>query len=399
MVLQVAASARVGVRSGERGTASGSAIPRQRRGRRIPGNGRRAATAEPQATADNREDEFAEAGGAEDPADQLEDERAEAERGEDSTDDLEDEFAEAVERKDYARELEDEFYEEADSPETGEEKDAAADFEAQQRAWAEANARMEESLRDNSIALILPNWSPSKLELGPVPQMPEIREQLLVVEKLSGLAMDFFGVWSLSPAFLKQLRFSVPQRERPRIADILRDSLDKDCSLLDGLATGSPPAPATFAEAVGAWKASAASDYELFRAEKWKTVQECLQRDLIDPLMKQADEATDPLLRNQMVVVASLNSIAHQQLLSLAAAAASPGGAKGPTEPRELPVEAFKQMLALTDRFRIMMKDIQSCRTMSKSKLAALAGWKKIEPSAPNSEPVPATSTKTKRSS
>ncbi len=328
-----------------------------------PGTAGTPATVEPQATANDLEDEIAEAAEGEDRADDPGDEVATAERGEDVTDFLD---AEADKLKEFASLWDEEFDEEDDSPGRGERKD----FEALQREWAEESARSEESLRDNSIVLILPNWSPARLELGDEPQILEIRDQLRVVAEDSELEMDAFGVWSLNPAVLKRLRFSVAQRERPRIADILRDSLGKDCSPLVSSATGLPPVPATYAEAVAAWKASADSDFELFGAEKWKAVQECLQKDLIDPLLKEAEETSDPHLRNQLVVVAGLNSLVHQQLLSLAAAAA-PGGARGPTGPRELPAEALKQVLALTDRLQSMRKEIQSGNTKNNSKLGA----------------------------
>ena len=302
-----------------------------------PGTTGSPATAAPQATADNREDEFAEAAEAEDLADELEDERAEAAEAEDRADDPGDDCAAADKVKDLARQMPDEFYEGANWPATGEGEDPAADFEAQQREWAEADAKWEERFRDNSIGLILTNWSLSRLELGDVPPILEYREQLREFEERTELAMDWFGVWSPSPAFLKRLRFSVEQRERSGIADILRASLDKDRSPLDRFATPLPPAPATYAEAISEWKASADSDFELDRPGKWKRVEECRQKDLIDPLLKQAEEATDPLLRNQLVLMASLSSLAHQQLLSLATAAA-PGGAHGPTGPRSCPL-------------------------------------------------------------
>ena len=204
-----------------------------------PGTTGSPATAAPQAAADDRDDEFAKAGGAEDRADDPGDEAAEAERGEHLADELEDEGAEAAEVEDraddpgdecaaadkvknLAREMADEFDEGADWPATGEGEDPAADFEAQQREWAEAAARMEERLRDNSIGLVLVNWSPWQLELGEVPQILEARECLRVVDELGRLALDNFGVWSLSPARLKRFRFSVGQRERTGSADILR---------------------------------------------------------------------------------------------------------------------------------------------------------------------------------
>ena len=328
-----------------------------------PGTAGTPATVEPQATANDLEDEIAEAAEGEDRADDPGDEVATAERGEDVADFL---VAEADKLKEFASLWDEEFDEEDDSPGRGERKD----FEAQKREWAEQNARMEERLRDNSIALILPNWSPSQLELGDVPQIPEARECLCVLAECSKLAMDNFGVWSLNPARLKRFRFSVAQRERSGIADILLDSLDEDCSPLDSSVTGLPPVPAPYAEVVSTWLASLDSDCELFREEKWKAVKACLQKDLIDPVMKEAEETPDAVLRNQLVLLAISSSLAHTQLLSLAAAAAALSGSHGPTGPRGLPDEELKQLLRVVDRFGNLTKVIQSCRTKSKSKLA-----------------------------
>ena len=99
---------------------------------------------------------------------------------------------------------------------------------------------------------------------------------------------------------------------------------------------GSPP-----------WMASADSDVDLYRKENWKAVQEWLQKDLIDPLTKEAEETSDPLVRNQLVLAAGLNSLLHTQLLSLVTTAAAPGGSHGPAGPRGLPEEELKQLLCL----------------------------------------------------
>jgi hypothetical protein len=329
-----------------------------------PGTAGSPATAEPQATADDREDEFAEAGGTEDPADELEDERAEAERGEDLADDLEDEFAEAVERKDFARELADEFYEEADSPETGEEEYAAADFEAQQREWAEESARRRESLRDNSIALILPNWLLSRLELGDVPQILEIRDQLRVVKEYTELEMDFFAVWNPSPARLKRLQFSVAQRERSGIAAILNASLEKDCSPLDGSATGSPPVPATFAEAFLACCAPSVDlDFDLFRGEKWKQALKILQEESVASILNEAQKTPDALERSLLNLLASLNGVLHPPLLQLARDVADRCGPERGAGARGLLEEQLKPLLALANQVRGIAGEIDSLRT------------------------------------
>jgi hypothetical protein len=327
-----------------------------------PGTAGAPATAEPQATADDREDESAAAAGAEDRADDPGDEVAEAEPGEDSKDDLEDEFAETDEPKDYARELKDEFYEEADSPETGEEEDAAADFEAQQREWAEESARREESLRHNSIALVLVNWSPSKLELGDVPAILEARDQLRVVEEHTELEMDDFRVWS--PALLKRLRFSVAQRERSRIADILSASLDKDCSPLDSSSIGSPPGPTTYAEAFLACCApSVDPDFDPFREEKWKQALKILQEESVASILNEAQKTPDALERSLLNLLASLNGTLHPPLLQLARDVADRCGPERGAGARGLLEEQLKPLLALANQVRGIIREIDSRRT------------------------------------
>ena len=285
-----------------------------------PGTTDSPASAAPQAAADDRDDEFAEAGEAEDLADELEDEHAEAAEVEDRADDPGDDCAAADKVKDLARQMPDEFYEGADWPATGEGEDPAADFEAQQREWAEADAKWEERFRDNSIGLILTNWSLSRLELGDVPPILEYREQLREFEERTELAMDWFGVWSPSPAFLKRLRFSVGQRERTGIADIFRASLDEDCSPLDCSGTGLPPAPATYAEAFLACCASSVDrDFDLFRAEKWKQALKCLQEEWVASILNEARETPDALERKLLYLLASWNGVLHPALLQLRA--------------------------------------------------------------------------------
>ena len=222
---------------------------------------------------------------------------------------------------------------------------------------------------DKSISLVLLNGSLSRLERGDVPEILEIRDQLSVVEEYAELEMGGFGVCNPSPKFLQRLRFSVAQRDPSHIADILRAGLDRECLTLDGSASGPRPVPTSYAEAVATLMASADSDVDLDRKENWKAVQEWLQKDLIDPLTKEAEETLDALRRNQLVIAAGLNSLAHTQLLSLAIAAAAPGGSHGPTGPRGIPDEELKQLLRLVDRARNVTKDIQSWRTQSKSKL------------------------------
>ncbi len=307
-----------------------------------PGTAGATATAEPQAAADDVEDESAEADEAEDPADEPEDESAEAGEAEVPADGLEDESAVAAAAKNYAKALEDQFSAEGDWFGTGEGDDPANVFKEQllvlQREQAEWDARMEKRMReDKSISLVLLNGSLSRLERRDVPEILEIRDQLSVVEEDAELEMGGFGVWNPSPRFLQRLRFSVEQRDPSHIADILRAGLDRECLTLEGSASGPRPVPTSYAEAVATLMASADSDADLYRKENWKAVQEWLQKDLIDPVTKEAKETPNALRRNQLVLAAGLISLAHTQLLSLTIAAAAPGGSHGPTGPRGYP--------------------------------------------------------------
>jgi hypothetical protein len=126
--------------------------------------------------------------------------------------------------------------------------------------------------------------------------------------------------------------------------------------------------------------------FDALMLRSWDRIERLLQKELIEPLLKQAEETTDPLEKSLGVQLAGLTGTLHTQLLRLATGAANSGGATGPRGPRGLPKEDLQQILALLDRVRTLTQDVQACRKNNRFKLASLTRAKKTRPSSEHSD-------------
>ncbi len=133
------------------------------------------------------------------------------------------------------------------------------------------------------------------------------------------------------------------------------------------------------------------ASFDALTSRSWDRAERLLQREVIEPLLKQAEETADPLERSLCVQLAGLSGTLHTQMLRLATGAANPGGANGPRGPRGLPKEELQPILALSDRVRALTQDVQACRKKNKLKLASLARTKKTRPSLQRSDSAPPT--------
>jgi hypothetical protein len=240
------------------------------------------------------------------------------------------------------------------------------------------------------IALILVNWSPSRLDLDDVPLMLQIRDRLRRLEELCGLEFPDFTIWKPTARHLERLRFCIANRTRSYIYTALYASLEESCQTLERSALGPRPEPETLVEAVRDLNAyPKTASFDALTSRSWDRAERLLQREVIEPLLKQAEETADPLERSLCVQLAGLSGTLHTQMLRLATGAANPGGANGPRGPRGLPKEELQQMLALLDRVRALTQDVQACRKKNKFKLASLARAKKTRPSLQRSDSAP----------
>jgi hypothetical protein len=240
------------------------------------------------------------------------------------------------------------------------------------------------------IALILVNWSPSRLDLDDVPLILQIRDRLRRLEELCGLEFPDFTIWKPTAKHLERLRFCIANRTRSYIYTALYASLEESCQTLERSALGPRPEPETLVEAVRELNVyPRTASFDALTSRSWDLAERLLQREVIEPLLKQAEETTDPLERSLCVQLAGLSGTLHTLMLRLATGAASLGGATGPNGPRGLPKEELQQMLALSDRVRVLTQDVQACRKKNKFKLASLARTKKTKPSLQRSDSAP----------
>jgi hypothetical protein len=240
------------------------------------------------------------------------------------------------------------------------------------------------------IALILVNWSPSRLDLADVPLILQIRDRLRRLEELCGLEFPDFTIWKPTSKHLERLRFCIDNRTRPYIYSALLASLEQSCQTLELSALGPRPEPETLVEAVRELNAYPRTpSFDALTLRSWDRIERLLQKELIEPLLKQAEETADPLEKSLVVQLAGLTATLHTQLLRLATGAANSSGATGPRGPRGLPKEDLQQILALLDRVRTLAQDVQVCRKNNRFKLASLTRAKKTRPSSERSDLAP----------
>ena len=222
---------------------------------------------------------------------------------------------------------------------------------------------MEERLRDNSIGLVLVNWSPSQLELGEVPRILEARECLRVVEELSRLAMDNFGVWSLRPARLKRLRFAVGQGDQAGIADILRQprrGLFTAGLFGDRFAAGARDVCRGFPRML---RLLSRPGFRSVQGREVEAGAEVPAGGMGRVDLERGAETPDALERNLLYLLASWNGALHPALLQLAHDVADRSGPDCGGVPRGLPEEQLKPLLALSNQVRGIIREIDSRRT------------------------------------
>jgi hypothetical protein len=237
------------------------------------------------------------------------------------------------------------------------------------------------------IALVLVNSSPSRLDLADVPLILQIRDRLRLVEELCGLEFPDFTIWKPTARHLERLRFCIDNRTRPYIYSALLASLEQSCQTLELSALGPRPEPETLVEAVRELNAYPRTpSFDALTLRSWDRIERLLQKELIEPLLKQAEETADPLEKSLVVQLAGLTATLHTQLLRLATGAANSSGATGPRGPRGLPKEDLQQILALLDRVRTLTQDVQACRKNNRFKLASLTRAKKTRPSSERSD-------------
>lgn len=240
------------------------------------------------------------------------------------------------------------------------------------------------------IALILVNWSPSRLDLADVPLILQIRDRLRLLEELCGLEFPDFTIWKPTSKHLERLRFCIDNRTRRYIYSALLASLEQSCQTLELSALGPRPEPETLIEAVRELNAYPRTpSFDALMLRSWDRIERLLQKELIEPLLKQAEETADPLEKSLGVQLAGLTGPLHTRLLRLATGAANSGGATGPRGPRGLPKEDLQQILALLDRVQTLTQAVQVCRKNNRFKLASLTRAKKTRPSSERSDSVP----------
>jgi hypothetical protein len=101
------------------------------------------------------------------------------------------------------------------------------------------------------------------------------------------------------------------------------------------------------------------------RRQIWQQYEQQLGQKLVEPLLWRAEESTDPLLRELLVMAANTSRLAHPQAAVIYERLAQSGRSLGSDAVMPLPVGDIKQLLALTARQLSVIRELRGNRARS----------------------------------
>jgi hypothetical protein len=213
------------------------------------------------------------------------------------------------------------------------------------------------------IPLTIVNWSPASLTLADAVGSVEVIRHLRRLCQFVRVPLHEFGVWKPTPKEADRIRFCLQVGERPSVLEAVEDSAANAIALM------AKPAPKTagigkYAEAMSQWRrASDEPTDSIHVREAWQQVLRSQQEALIDPLLRAAEEANDPMDRNLHAVVAHLSRLVHPLALTLAATPTGPVDAR--LTPAGYPAEELGQLIKLTNQILVLSRELR-CPSIQK---------------------------------
>lgn len=252
-----------------------------------------------------------------------------------------------------------------------------------------------ESEQMEPIALVLVDWNIISLEPTEVGPALEAREYLLKLRTHLGIDVDDFRLWKPQPPEIERMSFCLKMGLAQDLLAAITESVENSCQPLVCPPESQPSPPLDYGNAVRQWRTGDEDKKDMFQmSQAWDQVRRSLNAELFEPLSQRARATPDPIERNAYYLLAQMSELANSQALLLAAKLNKSTREQGATAPASLPEEAFRQLLALTDRIRAVSQELQPWRKKSKVSISMLPKPKASKSSSNNSASAPKKSPK-----
>lgn len=212
-------------------------------------------------------------------------------------------------------------------------------------------------------ALVLFDWSVANGAPMDLTEADRIWKYWRNLQRNLGWEIDEYQRLLPTAAELSKVRFLVQHEGWDRLREVLFDGPYENSKSLGIDPSQERRPPGSLTEALQSWRrAGSSSSDPLMRRLAWNDVRELHDRQILDPLAREALATADPIQRNMLSTLADLSRLLYPQILQLTERLSQAVGEKGAGAGNLVPKEDFQQLMAGVDRVLALQQGIQACR-------------------------------------
>lgn len=218
--------------------------------------------------------------------------------------------------------------------------------------------------------LIFADWFPATLSLERPEGLSAVRAHFARLESDLGLCLEDVYTWRPTAAELQTLSFCLEYGNSKDVRSAVLQSLDKSTERLN-VPAGSmcqvfgPPADHATTVSQLQELRQRRGDKQL-RQKAWQNFDESLESDFIQPLIREAQNASEPVQGNLLLALAATSRLHHMEAALIADNLARRVNETGTRCTEGIPEAEIKQLLALSNRIVSLAKELKRCPKLPK---------------------------------
>lgn len=222
--------------------------------------------------------------------------------------------------------------------------------------WLLGDVLQDSDFEPPEICLV--GWSVAQLELKEPQGLSAVISHLDKLGRYLELTLEDFRLWDPSQEDVDRIRFCLEHGSRSDVRAAMTQSLADSKSELFNPALDK--SPKELAEALGELQNVLSQEDAMKGQEQlaWRECQEAVHRELVAPLIAQADAVADPVERSFCVAAANVAQLVHTQALALKSKMMKQGRQSSAAA---LSKDEVQTLMSMTDRLLKLGKELQEC--------------------------------------
>ena len=224
--------------------------------------------------------------------------------------------------------------------------------------WLLGDVLQDQDFRPPQICLV--GWSVAELSRTEPEGLPAVTTHLACLHQYLEITFEDFRVWRPSQEDVDRIGFCVKHGSRNDVRDAILQSSASSTSAL--IAPASERPPKELAEALGHFQ-DVLSQRDADKGQEqlaWRDCQQAIHRELIAPLVAQAEAVADPVERSYCIAAANVAQLVHTQGLALKSKMMKQGRQSSAAA---LSKDEVQTLMSMTDRLVKLGKELKECGT------------------------------------